>query len=209
MGGVTGKILVVCMANVCRSPLGALVLRDRFSRSPGLTVASAGIEANDAEMCAAGHAYRQDGAWALAAAAHRSRTVRAEDLADAELVLTSCRTSRGALAKLAPDARHRTFTLREAAWLGRDYQPNAASTESAAQQYAAFLDARRAIDGLPPEPAVRWARFRSRGDALTIADGHNLGTRAHKQTLESVEASALAVAAQIARKPKLPKSAPV
>lgn len=209
VGETAGNILVVCMANVCRSPLAELVLRDRFARSPELQVASAGIDATGAHICAAGHSRRQGAVWVAAAEAHRSQTVSIDALLGADLVLTSCRTSRGALARLAPASRHRTFTLREAAWLGRNYQPEAASIVTAVQEYAEFLDARRAIDGLPPERVSRWARSRSRGDALTIPDGHNLGSRAHKQTLDCVESLALEVAAQIARKPGLPKSAPV
>lgn len=209
VGETSGSILVVCMANVCRSPLAELVLRDRFARAPELSVTSAGIDATGAQMCAAGHARREGVDWAAAAEAHRSHTVSATDLSGADLILTSCRTSRGALARLSPDSRHRTFTLREAAWLGRNYQPDAASTVTAVREYAEFLDTRRAFDGLPPEHVSRWARARSRGDVLSIPDGHNLGSRAHKQTLDSVESLTLEVAAQIARKPGLPKSAPV
>lgn len=109
-------ILIVCSANVCRSPLTAQLLQ-RWAREQGLQrsvhVQSAGVAAFPGEpMCPQAAAYA--GADPLA---HTARELAAGMLIDADLILTADRVHRGAAARLVPQCRSRLFTLRQAAGL--------------------------------------------------------------------------------------------
>lgn len=81
-------ILVVCTANICRSPVGEAVLRDRL-QSQGLfdwTVASAGTWGLDGRGAAENSVtiMAEEG---FDLQAHRARTITEEMLAEADLVL--------------------------------------------------------------------------------------------------------------------------
>lgn len=108
-------LLVVCTANVARSPLAAALLRAQIG-APDVTVTSAGTHARDGDPAA-------DGARALAVergldlSSHRSQPVTAGAIADADLVLTATEEHRDHCGGLAPGAGPRTFTLQEFARL--------------------------------------------------------------------------------------------
>lgn len=109
------NILVVCRANVCRSPLAADLIA-RYSASAGLgdaiAVHSAGTDALDAlPRCADARAWSASQDRALAA------EVTQADLLGADLVLAADRESRAACAILDPGCRPHLFTLRQAAVL--------------------------------------------------------------------------------------------
>lgn len=112
-------ILVVCAANVCRSPLAATMLQ-RWASQKGLdglvTVSSAGVLAEvAAPMCPqAGHWARVD------PGAHGSRPLTAALVADADLILAAEREHRAAVARLDVRSGSRLFTLRQAGDLGVD-----------------------------------------------------------------------------------------
>jgi protein-tyrosine phosphatase len=82
------NILVVCTANICRSPVGEVVLRDRLHKQ-GLTnwtVASAGTWA-EPDRNAATFSRQLMAAQGFDLEAHRSHMVTEPDLAAADLVL--------------------------------------------------------------------------------------------------------------------------
>ena len=186
------RILVVCTANVCRSPLAADVLR---TSTTGTLVTSAGTEAEPGErMCAqsAGRVGHDD----AARATHRAQLLTADLLAQADLVLALDRTHLAAAARLAPECRPRMFTLRQAAaiaehvaaaleWGGRPdgAPPLTASAMDHQTWLVAELDAGRGtVNGWPE----------GRED---IPDDH--GAPAHGASLDDVVATAGELAAAL------------
>ncbi|RKN40683.1 low molecular weight phosphatase family protein [Micromonospora endolithica] len=105
------RVLFVCHANLCRSPMAEYIARRLLADQPVL-VASAGTDAHDD---LAMHPYAAEIAAGTGAdpRAFRSRRLRAEYLAGATVVLTATRRQRSLCTALAPAALHRTFTLRQ------------------------------------------------------------------------------------------------
>ncbi|MGY1751787.1 arsenate reductase/protein-tyrosine-phosphatase family protein [Blastococcus sp. SYSU D01042] len=113
-GTPTGvSVLVVCTANICRSPVGERLLASRLGGS-GVTVSSAGT------LALVGRPVDPPMAGLLADAGvpaqpFAARQVRADLLRDAGLVLTMTREHRAAVVAAAPATVRRTFLLTEAA----------------------------------------------------------------------------------------------
>lgn len=108
-------ILVVCTANVARSPLLAVLLQDQADRRLGtgaLTVRSAGLDAHSGVPAATGSCWVAEG-WGLSLTQHRSSPVRFTPVHEAALVLTMTRRQQRVLARVHPDVTSRTFALRE------------------------------------------------------------------------------------------------
>lgn len=101
-------LLVVCVGNICRSPMAQAVLRrdlgDRWS------ISSAGLGALVGEP-AAPEARHSLQALGLDAAEHRARQVTPEMLRDAELVFVMESAQKSALEKAHPWACGRVFRL--------------------------------------------------------------------------------------------------
>lgn len=132
MPHVPFKILVVCTANICRSPAGERHLRERLRvhgiTPVGISVASAGVHAQPGTPAcdlsvALVNATLGSGAATTGPAgvpvagsgeAHRSQRVTRELLAEADLILTADRGHRVEITKLDPNSRNKTFTLRQA-----------------------------------------------------------------------------------------------
>ncbi len=209
------SVLVVCTANICRSPATAVLLSRQLAASEGgwglppgfFTIASAGtLAANGSRACDLSAALA--GEWvarqypsgpqvAEPFAAHRSRRLDAGIVGGADLVLALDRSHRAALAELAPAARPRTFTLRQAATL--------------ASAVADVVRSGRLPPGAPPLPASRPARLAwwreeldaARGlpnapggqpgdsaaaavDPLDVPDPHVLGYQIHPMSAELI-----------------------
>jgi protein-tyrosine phosphatase len=118
------RILVVCLGNVCRSPLAEHLLRQRFqallgrSGSSVIEVSSAGVRAMVGEPMneyAQAELRRLEGDPTTFTA--RQLTTTAANRAS--LVLTATRDLRSRVLEEAPRALKRTFTLREFAALVR------------------------------------------------------------------------------------------
>ncbi len=108
------SVLVVCTANVCRSPLAARLLA--ASLSPSVEVRSAGVRVLPGEpACARAQAS------AGVQFPHAASPLEAGQVRAASLVLGAAREHRSAAVALVPNAQRRSFTLlqaaRVAAWL--------------------------------------------------------------------------------------------
>lgn len=203
------QILVVCTANICRSPAAAALLSyelgQRFGES--VRVASAGTEAlAGSPACelstALVGAYPRwtGGSGSLAHPDHVSRQVAAADLAASALVLGLDRTHRAALAHLAPAARQRTFTLRQAAaiaaavggqvaagGLPAGAPPLPGPAADRLRWLVAEVDAGRGL-GPPPQghnpvqgdEALRW-------HPDDVPDPHVVGYQAHAAAVQLIE----------------------
>jgi protein-tyrosine phosphatase len=107
------EILVLCTANICRSPMAAALLaRELAARGVLAQVYSAGMRGGGAAPPPAEVVAVLAGQ-ALDVTQHRSRLVAAGDLARADLVLAMAREHLRHAVVVAPDAWPRAFTIRE------------------------------------------------------------------------------------------------
>lgn len=137
-----GGVLIVCHANLCRSPMAEYVARELLTRQLGgeasaVPVASAGTHAVPGYPMHP-HAARLTAERGTDPEAFRSRPLHAEQLRTAGLILTATRAQRTTCVSLAPSALHRTFTLRQFARLA-----TAAAEQGVVEQCWAAPDGRR------------------------------------------------------------------
>lgn len=111
-------VLTVCTGNICRSPMGEVLLRRALS-DLGVRVHSGGTHALvDHEMTEQAQQLAvAQGADAAAAAAHRARLLTERMLAESDLVLTMAREHRSHVVQMSPALLRRSFTVREFARL--------------------------------------------------------------------------------------------
>lgn len=174
--GAHDTVLVVCHANVCRSPLAQLGLDERL-RVLGWRFFSRGTHARaDSRLCGSvAERVAGDAEGSEFAVSFRAQRLVMTDL-DAALILTASCDEKSALARLRPTCRDRSFTLPEAAALaevaGRK-SLNGASAGSAAQR----LNAARREARLPElrDNAI-----------LDIPDAHLGSADTHDTTLDAV-----------------------
>jgi len=110
------RILLVCEANVCRSPMAEYLLRnslaDKGADVHAFELTSAGTDADDG----AGMDPRTVEELArlnVSPNGFRSHTVTDRDLDDADLILTATRAQRSMLLERLPTALRRSFTMLE------------------------------------------------------------------------------------------------
>lgn len=111
------RILVVCTANVARSPLGAAVLRTHADHALGalandVQVASAGVHARDGDPAADGTIAVAD-TWGIDLSGHRSRPLDPEMVVAADLVLTMSTRQRRLVLDEVVEASPKVFTWPE------------------------------------------------------------------------------------------------
>jgi protein-tyrosine phosphatase len=106
---VIQRILIVCVGNICRSPMAEALLRAHL-RGRHVTIESAGLAALvgkpidvDAAAVLADHG--------LAAEAHSARKLTPELLSAADLVLVMDQRQLSAVRAIAPQATGKTFLL--------------------------------------------------------------------------------------------------
>lgn len=157
------RVLTVCTANVCRSPVAQRLLGDALGTH--VLVQSAGVKARDGlEQCPEARAWLEElyhpagrSRHAHEAQQHRSRRVRADMVTDAGLVLTATRDHRASVIRLVPAAQRYTFTLLQAARIARwqHGQGLTAPTDRDARLpwLATVLDAGRMDAPRPEDPA--------------------------------------------------------
>jgi protein-tyrosine phosphatase len=117
-----GGIVVLCTANVCRSPMAAALLTRRLAAlGVAVPVRSAGMissgEPPQPEVISVMTGY------GIEIASHRSRIVSMADLAPAGLVLTMARNHLRHAAITEPGAWPRAFTLKELVRRGEQIGP--------------------------------------------------------------------------------------
>ena len=198
-----GGIVLVCAANVCRSPMGELALRSRFQHRPGLDsvlVESAGVRVGESRpICPDVAGFQDDELWHRLASDHRARALAPETVRHAALVLVASRELRAAVVAAVPERRKIVFTVLEAVWLGRGYVAEAGiGGNDAVTAFQRHLDGMRGLRQLPARAhRVRWRRGQ-RADPLDIEDGHNRRGSAHQETMRAVFAGTQELAELIA-----------
>jgi len=111
------RILIVCTGNVCRSPMAAGLLR-RLLAEDGLdgevTVSSAGIWGLDGER-ASEYAVQVMAERGVDISRHWARTLRQQDIEQADLILTMEEDQRRSIFYIQPAALRKVFLLSEMA----------------------------------------------------------------------------------------------
>ena len=171
-------LLVVCVGNVCRSPLAERLLVQRLDG--GLhTVRSAGVAALVGEPMDP-DAARQLVALGGSPDGFTATQLTAAMVQESDLVLTATRAVRSRVLELAPAALRRTFTLTE---------------------LAALLDLVDLAPGTAPAEVVRTAageRSRAAQDALDVPDPYRQGVKAHAAAAAPIAAAVDRIAAWLA-----------
>ena len=112
---MTFRVLTVCTANVCRSPLAEALLRHRLDPAR-FVVESAGVRALDGGRTDP-HVVRRLTRRGIATADLSPRQLTPSVARQADLILTATRDHRGQVLEVFPGALRRTFTLLEFAAL--------------------------------------------------------------------------------------------
>lgn len=173
-------ILVVCTANICRSPLAELLLTDRLDHRR-FEVASAGVRGwvDEPMDVAVQQEARRLG---VDPDRFRSRRLEAAHVEVADLVLTATREHRAGVLELAPTALRRTFTLREFATV------------------AAGVDVETLDELVPAVAAVR----STAGADIDVPDPYRRGPGMHRSVADLIDevTAATALALQPERRPR-------
>lgn len=192
------KLLFVCTANVCRSPLMEFTfVADADLEGWNAEVASAGLGSTTmSRMCdvASGVIADTDGAGDFASN-HRPTRLTLDVLDAQDMVITPGRPERGRLARLQPAARARSFSLGEAISLGgapftsdeitrmRDSQGE--SSPNMLRLYAEALNGRRGRIAVDERPSRRFP-WTSPAVPSDFPDVHASRRSQHVRTLKSL-----------------------
>lgn len=190
---MTQRLLVVCHANVCRSPVMLWTLQS-LVHADAVSFASAGT-----------HAMRPDPICDVAlevladAVPEQSRDgsavqVTRDQIDEADLIITATKHQRGEIALMSHDARNRTFTLREALLLGEIAERGSHRHDGAdLSAYAARLHGSRGLLQLTPPSRLR----RVKSDPLDHVDVHRDRARGHRNGLIAVQSDTRRFAAHL------------
>jgi protein-tyrosine phosphatase len=189
-GSAAGRdfvVLVLCTANICRSPVAEAHLRSQLGPRADVVVSSAGLRARAGEPV-----------WPAMAevagtplACFTARQVDPGMLRRADLVLTMTRAHRSAAVDLAPATVRRTFTLREFADLAllAAWEPGLLEAPSPGRRLAGLTAA-----------APRFRAQRAAGVHDDIEDPYGRDRAAYERADAEVR-QAVAVVATLARDP--------
>lgn len=219
------RILVVCTANICRSPAAATLLRRAIADS-GLSgqvsVESAGIAALDGSSACdlssalvgefVVRAYAGANVPAEPRHPHRARRVTADLVMNADLVVGLDQTHLTALTLQYPRARPRTFTLRQAArlsgaltgYIPPGQTPPGSSTTPAEvgerlRRWVAAMDSVR--DKSPRDAGSAGAIIRQplSWHDDDVPDPHVLGYQLHGAAMELIEEAVMGLTSDLDR----------
>lgn len=204
----SASVLIVCLANACRSPLAAALLLDRLgAAAPAmpLKVGSAGVAVvRGGARCewSLSKDPRASSAGPVTARSKRDvgtapRAATRADLARATLILGADRSVVSELIRLAPAERERMFTLKEAAALARlavadtgDGFPRLRESTTTHVRHRDLAQLVADMDGsrgwLPVEHhnhSRRFGRSRSWSTTLDVPDAHSAGERVQHPTM--------------------------
>jgi protein-tyrosine phosphatase len=110
-------ILVVCVGNICRSPMAEALLRRELRGQDGITVESAGLGALVGHAASA-HSVELMAEAGIDISAHRARQIHPDMVREADLVLVMEARHRRAIDDADPTARGKVHRLGE--WQDRD-----------------------------------------------------------------------------------------
>jgi protein-tyrosine phosphatase len=147
------RVLFVCTANICRSPMAEHLMRAGLEarlgqRSEEFLIGSAGTFGLVGEPIdgLAGETLR--GHYDLDGAAFRARALDEPLVRESDLVLTACREHRAVAVTLQPQAARRTFTIREFDRLLSAVDPASLPTGDLGERARAVVTAAGAQRGL-------------------------------------------------------------
>lgn len=118
------EVLVLCTANVCRSPMARALLADRLAALGSAAHVRSGGTLGDGEPPHPGAVAAMAG-YGLDIAGHRSSRVTAEDLESADLTIAMARGHLRHAVVTAPAVWPRAFTLKELVRRGEALGPRA------------------------------------------------------------------------------------
>ena len=110
-------ILVICVGNICRSPMAEALLKHELREENGVTVESAGLGALVGHP-ASEHSVELMAARGIDISAHRARQIHPDMVRDADLVLVMEAGHKRAIDDADPTARGKVHRIGE--WQGRD-----------------------------------------------------------------------------------------
>lgn len=177
------SVLVVCTANVCRSPAAEIELRAALGPG-GVRVTSAGLRAR------AGQTMAPEIARLLGASPNDvvARQLTPEMIREADLLLTMTRRQRSVVVASVPASLRRTFTLREFAGLTA-----LAHKAGAVPDDGSLVERLAAVTVAAP----RFRSGRSAGDDDDIEDPSEQGEAAYVQAVRLVRASVATLTAAL------------
>ncbi|MEH0110271.1 hypothetical protein V6N00_11215 [Tersicoccus sp. MR15.9] len=193
-------LLVVCTANVCRSRYAEAVITSLGAGD--WSVVSAGVRSGDDLTVCSRVAERLSGSPQERVAAGAATTLREAHVLAADLILTAERAHRSAVNRLVPEARARTFTLREFVDLVDQF-----GWTDPTDVVGSLADLDRArprlvirVPVVDPLQRMR-ARHAGPGSLLDIDDGHEAGRWKHARVLDEIESVSAAVASILSTVP--------
>ncbi|HUS20657.1 MAG TPA: hypothetical protein VMZ66_01440 [Aeromicrobium sp.] len=142
------RILTVCTANICRSPMVELLLRQRLEPEI-FEVASAGVQ-GWREASVDSMVVLELERLGVSAEGFCSRALEPQMAEDADLILTATRDQRSELLSRYPSALRRTFTLREFAVLVEDMIGVTSPAEMVAEAFRRRSEAGADLDLVDP-----------------------------------------------------------
>ena len=183
------RILFVCTANICRSPMAEYLLRmvltEKAGQATGFQLRSAGTHGYDgAEMDPpAAEQLRRLGGQPCG---FRSRMLTTRHCEEAELILTATREQRSLLLTREPRALRRTFTLLEFAQ----------ASVQVRERWPCISD--------PAEVVMLAAAARSRVslDVYDVADPYGGSADQHRIAAETILAATTTIAAGLTPRPR-------
>lgn len=189
------RVLVVCTANICRSPVMEAVLREGIGGRPGLgndevIVSSIGIAGHEGASADPLMIEVADQA-GIDVSGSVGTAFSLKALAEADLILAATRSHRSAIVRRDPHARNRCFTFREFARYCR-----------AAPAQEGGSDAKRLAGLIEFAQEHRGSLHPERASDDDVADPHGRRRGVYRKAIQTIVAAAddiLAAASQGAR----------